>query len=136
MSELSQAPDSTQITQFRGNLTTYIKEHVLLAALGSVAASGVLIAMGNPHAWTGVVGAVAAIGARGIYVASEQLGFVWVLTDRKLILPDHREVLLSDIDKIRTIFSAVQVITRNGDKYLIKYQSDPAATKAAIEAHM
>ncbi len=121
------------IATFTGNRTTYIKEHVMLAAIGSVAAVGVLMAMGNEHAWTGVVGAVAAIAVRGIYVASEQIGQNWVLTPTTLISPAGVRIPRSEIAKVRTIFSAAQVITRSGDKYMIKYQSDPAATAATIE---
>ena len=43
--------------------------------------------VGNEHAWTGVVGAVLAIGVRGVYVASEQVGMTWILTNRRVISP-------------------------------------------------
>ena len=82
-------PGEKLLASFSGNRATYIKEHVMLAALGSVLMSGVLIYMGNPHAWTGVIGAVGAITVRGVYVAKEQLGFTWHLTTRRLIRP-HR----------------------------------------------
>ena len=95
--------------------------------------SGVLIYMGNPHAWTGVVGSVAAIAIRGLYVAKEQLGFTWYLTNRRLIGPGERTILLENVDKVNTIFSAAQVVTRTGDKYMLKYQADTKATKAAID---
>lgn len=121
------------IASFRGSRATYVKEHVMLAALGSVAASGVLFYMGNAHPWTGVVGAVLAIAARGFYVADEQLGFVHHLTNRRLVLPDGRGIDLGRIGKVRHIFSAVQVVTETGDKHLIKYQADTEATTAAIE---
>ncbi|MCP5037261.1 MAG: hypothetical protein GY945_06635 [Rhodobacteraceae bacterium] len=120
------------ITSFQGNRATYIREHILLAALGSLLMAGGLMVMGNPHAWTGVVGAVLAIGARGIYVANEQLGFVWHLTNRRLIGPGDRNIMLSQIAKVRHIFSAIQVVTESGDKHLIKYQGDVEAVKAAI----
>ncbi len=126
------AEGETLITTFTGSRPTYIKEHVMLAAIGSVGAVIVLMAMGNPHAWTGVVGAVLAIGIRGVYVASEQIGMTWHLTDRRLITPAGMSVLRGDIEKVRTIFSAAQVVTRKGDKFMIKYQADPAATAAAI----
>ncbi|WP_421701692.1 hypothetical protein [Aliiroseovarius sp.] len=126
-------PGETLLASFSGNRTTYIKEHVMLAALGSVLMSGVLVYMGNPHAWTGVVGAVGAIAVRGFYVAKEQLGFTWHLTDRRLIGPGERSISLTNVDKVNTIFSAAQVVTRTGDKYLLKYQEDTARTKAEIE---
>ncbi len=89
--------------------------------------------MDNPHAWTGVIGAVGAIAVRGFYVAKEQLGFTWHLTTRRLIGPTGSAISLSNVDKVNTIFSAAQVVTRTGDKYLLKYQEDTARTKAEIE---
>lgn len=127
------AKGETLIASFTGSRTTYIKEHVMLAAIGSVGAVAVLMALGNPHPWTGVVGAVLAIAVRGIYVASEQIGMTWHLTDRRLISPSGVSLPRADIARVRTIFSAAQVVTRGGDKFMLKYQSDPARTKAAIE---
>jgi hypothetical protein len=126
------ADDETLVARFTGNLTTYIKEHVMLAALGSVGAAGVLIAMDNPHYWTGPVGAVFAIAVRGVYVASEQVGMTWQLTNRRLITPAGVSVPRGEIEQVRTIFSAAQVITRKGDKYMIKYQPDPKAVAETI----
>jgi len=119
------ADGETLVATFTGSRQTYIKEHVMLAALGSVGAVAILMAMGNPHSWTGVVGAVLAIGIRGVYVASEQIGMTWQLTDRRLITPSGMSVPRGEIDKVRTIFSAAQVVTRKGEKFMIKYQSDP-----------
>lgn len=121
------------IASFRGSRASYVREHVMLAALGSVAASGVLFYLGNAHPWTGVVGAVLAIAARGFYVAGEQLGFTHHLTNRRLVLPDGRGLELGRIARVRHVFSAVQVVTDTGDKHLIKYQADTEATSAAIE---
>jgi len=126
-------PGEKLLASFSGNRATYIKEHVMLAALGSVLMSGVLVYMGNPHAWTGIVGAVGAIAVRGLYVAKEQLGFTWHLTNRRLIGPTGSAISLSNVAKVNTIFSAAQVVTRTGDKYLLKYQEDTARTKAEIE---
>ena len=126
------ADGETLVAAFTGNRQTYIKEHVMLAAIGSVIGAGVLMAMGNPHAWTGVVGAVAAIAVRGVYVASEQIGMTWRLTDRRLITPAGITVPRSEIENVRVIFSAAQVITRAGEKYMLKYQADPAATRDTI----
>lgn len=127
------ADNETLIARFTGNRTTYIKEHIMLAAIGAVGATAVLMAMGNPHAWTGAVGALIAIAVRGVYVASEQIGMTWQLTDKRLIAPTGMSVKRGDIDKVRTIFSAAQVVTTAGEKYMIKYQADPAATAATIE---
>lgn len=120
------------IGSFTGNRGTYIREHVMLAAIGSVGMSGALLYAGNPHAWTGVVGAVLAIAVRGFYVASEQLGLTWHLTNHRLIGPDGHTIPLGDVAKARPVLSAVQVITRSGDKYMLKYQASTAATTSAI----
>lgn len=126
------ADGETLIAAFSGNKTTYIKEHIMLAALGSVLAAGVLIWMGDPNYWVGPVGAVLAIAVRGFYVASEQIGMTWQLTDRRLITPAGMTVRRSDIENVRTIFSAAQVITRSGEKYMIKYQADPRGVGETI----
>ncbi len=122
------------LARFRGERGTYIREHVMLAALGAVGATLVLKLIGNPYPWTGPVGAVLAIGLRGFYVAGEQLGHVWTLTDRRLIGPAGRAIPLARITAVNTILSAAQVVTDSGDKFLIKYQADPKSTRAGIEA--
>jgi hypothetical protein len=63
---------------------------------------------------------------------SEQLGMVWKLTDTKLIGPDERVIPLANVADARTMLSALQVVTQTGDKYLIKYQADPAAGASLI----
>ncbi|GKY86298.1 hypothetical protein [Sinisalibacter aestuarii] len=126
------ADGETLVARFSGNLTTYIKEHVMLAAIGSVGAALVLIWLGDANYWVGPVGAVLAIAVRGVYVASEQVGMTWQLTDRRLITPAGLTIPRSEIETVRTIFSAAQVVTRKGDKYMIKYQPDPKAVAATI----
>jgi len=96
----------------------------------------VLWAMGNPHVWTGAVGGLAAVAVRAGYVASDELGARWDLTDRRLLGPQTRAVRLAEIATLRRLGSAVQVVTRAGDKHLIKYQADGAATRARIERAM
>jgi hypothetical protein len=87
--------------------------------------------MDNPSPWVGPVGAVLALLVRGWYMASEALGLRWQLTDRRLIIPGGRAFRLADIVQVRPFLGDVQVVTRQGDKHLIKYQ--PAATAAAID---
>lgn len=128
------ADGETLIARFRGNPATYIKEHVMLAAIGAVGATAVLLALGNPHAWTGAVGALLAIAIRGVYVYSEAVGQTWQFTDRRLLSPTGMTVPRSEIADVRTIISAAQVITRSGEKYLIKYQADPKAVAETIRS--
>lgn len=120
------------IASFPPSRSTYIKEHIMLAALGAVILTAVLMFMGNPHYWTGALGSVLAIGARGSYAMKEQLGMVWQLTEDALITPDARKIPLASVKDARYLFSALQVITLTGEKYLIKYQPNPAEGAALI----
>lgn len=130
----SLADGETLVARFSGNPATYIKEHIMLAAIGAVGATAVLMAMGNPHAWTGAVGALLAIAIRGVYVYSEAIGHTWQLTDKRLLSPAGMTIRLSDVADVRTIISAAQVVTRSGDKYLIKYQADPKGVAETIKS--
>jgi hypothetical protein len=121
------------MTRFPADRTAYIRSHTWLAALGMGGAMAVLWIMGNPYIWTGAPAGLAAIAIRGWYLASEELSAVWSIQDGALIGPGPRTIQLSQIEAVKTIGSFVQIITRSGDKHLIKYQADPAATKSAIE---
>ena len=125
-------PGEKVLARFQSARGTYIREHVILAALGSVIMVAGLMALGNPYPWTGVVGAVLAIAIRGFYVASEQLGFVWTLTDQRLIGPTEAAIPLDRIKTVNTVFTAAQVVTEDGHKYLIKYLPDAKAVRQAI----
>lgn len=120
--------------RIKSNRGTYIREHIILAVLGAILMTGYLALTENPTLWVGVVGAFAAIGIRGFYLYNEQLGYVWVLTNTSLTLPNGTAIQLGDIKVVRGIFSAVQVITNDGDKHLIKYQSDRAGLIKTISA--
>ncbi|WP_428544283.1 hypothetical protein [Profundibacter sp.] len=111
---------------------TYNREHVVLFLIGAIGMYGVLWAIGNPYPWTGIVGAAFAIIIRWFYVASEAMGVVWTLTDTHLIGPSERSIPLASIKTVRSLFSAVQVITHTGDKYMLKYLADPEGTVNAI----
>ncbi len=132
MSEIGLQEGERVLARFRADRGTYIREHVMLAALGAVGMSALLMAIGNPYPWTGVVGSIIAIAARGLYAASEQLGFVWTLTDRRLVGPSERDIALGEIEAVNTLFTAAQVVTRRGDKYLLKYQPDASETARRI----
>ena len=121
------------MTEFRADRAAYIRNHAWLAALGMGGAMAILWLMGSPHIWTGAPAGLAAIVLRGWYLASEELNVVWQIDGPRLIGPAERSIPLSQIEAVRSMGSFVQVITRGGDKHLIKYQADPAATIAAIE---
>ncbi len=122
------------LTSFHPDRATYFRDHAWLAAGAMALGMAILWAIGNPHLWTGAVGGLAAIAVRAFYVASDELSARWDLTDRRLLGPQTRVVRLNEIAQLRTLGSAVQVVTRSGDKHLLKYQSDRDATRARIEA--
>jgi len=130
-STLDPEPGETLLAEFRADRAAYWRGHLLMAVLGGGLAGFVLLAMGNPSPWVGPVGAVLALLVRGWYLASETLALRWHLTDRRLVIPGGRAFRLADITQTRPFLGDVQVITRQGDKHLIKYQ--PAATVAAID---
>jgi hypothetical protein len=121
------------LVSFPADRRTYWRDHAWLAALAMALGMGVLWAIGNPHVWTGAIGGLAAVAVRAFYLASEEAEARWDLTNRRLLGPDGRSVHLSDIERTRTLGSAVQVITRGGDKHLLKYQADRDATRQRIE---
>lgn len=119
---------------FRPDRAAYIRAHAWMAAAAMAAGMAILWAMGNPHVWTGAIGGLAAIAARGWYLASEELAAEWTLTDTRLEGPGWRDMALGDVETVRTLGSYVQVVTVQGDKHLLKYLADPAGAKAAIDA--
>lgn len=127
-------PGERVVTQFRPDRATYWRDHAWLAAAAMALGMAVLWAIGNPHLWTGAVGGLAAIAVRAFYVASDELQARWDLTDRRLLGPQTRAVPLAQIATVRGLGSAVQVVTRSGDKHLIKYQADRAGTEARLRA--
>ena len=130
---LDPEPGETVLAEFRADRVAYWRGHLVMAVLGGALAGLALLAMGNGTPWVGPVGAALAVGVRGAYLASEVLGLRWQLTDRRLILPGGRAFRLRDIVTVRKFLGDVQVITRQGDKHLIKYQPDAAGVIAAID---
>lgn len=118
---------------FRPDRATYNRDHAWMAAGAMALGMLILWFMGNPHVWTGAIGGLAAIAVRAFYVASDELAVRWDLTDRRLLGPQTRAVRLDEIKELRTLGSAVQVVTLSGDKHLLKYQADRNATRQAIE---
>lgn len=125
-------PGEKLLTSFRADRATYWRNMATLAAIAMAAGMAILWAIGNPHVWTGAIGGLAAIALRGWYVASDELGVRWDLTNQRLLGPGGRVTGLSNISNVRSLGSAVQVVTVSGDKHLIKYLDDPAAAIAQI----
>ena len=122
------------MTEFRPDKTTYIRAHAVMTAIAMAAGMLILWVLGNPHIWTGAVGGFAAVALRGWYLFDEVMEEVWTLSGSSLKGPYQRYARLEDIVKLRTIAGAVQVITKEGNKHLIKYQPDPQAVIDTINA--
>lgn len=121
------------IESFRADRMTYMRDHAWMAAVAMAAGMAILWLIGNPHVWTGAVGGLAAIVIRGGYLATDELAARWDLTDRRLLGPQTRVAGLSDIAQVRGLGSAVQIVTRSGDKHLIKYLADKNSAMARIK---
>ncbi|MBK5934519.1 hypothetical protein C8N32_104175 [Rhodovulum imhoffii] len=122
------------IESFHTDRAAYIRDHVLMAAIGGVGAMAGMYLMGNPDFWVGAVAALAAVAVRGGYLASEDLSARWDLTGTRLIGPQGRAARLAEIEKLNNLGSAIQIVTRSGDKHLMKYLADKPAVKARLEA--
>lgn len=122
----------TVLAEFPADRTAYWRGHLILAVVLGSAAGLFLVWQGNPYPVAGPFGAVLAIGARAAYLASEALAETWRLTDRRLLGPGGRAIPLAQVQSAKAFFGAVQVTTTAGDRHLIKYQADPAATAARI----
>ncbi|MTJ03704.1 MAG: hypothetical protein FH759_03270 [Sediminimonas qiaohouensis] len=126
-------PGEEVIASFHADRPTYWRDMATMAAVAMAVGMAILWAMGNPHIWTGAVGGLAAVALRAFYIASDEVNVRWDLTNRRLLGPQGRAVRLGEIKMIRTLGSAVQLVTHSGDKHLLKYQADRNATKARIE---
>lgn len=122
----------TVVAEFRADRLAYWRSHLIMAVVLGAAAGLLLIWLGNPYPVAGPFGAVIAIGARAAFLAPEALGDVWRLTDRRLLGPGARAIPLAQIKSARPFLGAVQITTSTGDRHLIKYLADPAATATRI----
>ena len=122
------AEGETVLAEFAPDKATYWRDQAWVAALGMAGGMAVLWANGNPHVWTGAVGGLAAVAIRSWYLQSEEMAVRWVLTEDRLLGPNGRKMRIAEIDRLRSLGSAVQVITASGDKHLLKYQADRDAT--------
>ncbi|MGO4909409.1 hypothetical protein ACEN2J_13885 [Pseudorhodobacter sp. W20_MBD10_FR17] len=127
-------PNEVMLAEWPADKGSYWRSHGIMAVLGGLIAGVALVAIGNPTPWVGPVAAVAAMGARGWYLASEALTAHWRLTDQRLQGPGGREIPLAQIKAARPFLGDVQVVTRSGDKHLMKYMADKAAVVSTIEA--
>lgn len=125
-------PGEVMLAEWGADKGSYWRSHGVMALLGGFVAGAVLVAIGNPTPWVGPLAAVAAMGARGWYLASEALVAHWRLSDQRLQGPGGRNISLAQIKLARPFLGDVQVVTLSGDKHLMKYMADAGAVVAAI----
>jgi hypothetical protein len=123
--------EETLVAEFRADRVAYWRSHLIMAVVLGSAAGLVLVWQGNPYPVAGPFGAAIAIAARAVFLASEALGEVWRLTNRRLLGPGGRAIPLTDLQSARPFFGAVQLTTTSGDKHLMKYLSAPDLRAAA-----
>lgn len=132
--EVSLRPGETVLREFRPDPAAYLRGHAILALVGGVVAGLVLVALGNPHPWVGPVAAAAAIGLRAAYLRSEVMAQRWRLTERRLLGPNMRDIRRDQIVQVRPFLGDVQVVTRQGDKHLMKYMADAPGVVSALNS--
>ena len=123
------------LREIRADKGRYWRDHGVLGLIAMILVGVGLWLMGNEYAALAPLAAAAAIGVRGLYMASELLGARWWLTNRRLVLPDgRRSVMLLEIETVRRLMGDIQIITRAGDKHLLKHIGDPESVVADIVA--
>lgn len=124
-SELPLEPGERVVAIFTSDRRRYWSDHAAMAGIGAAAVLLILPFFGKsgqiPVAMAGVV---VAILLRGAYLASEQFARRWQLTDRRLIGPQGRRVMLLEIGTVRRLLGDVQIVCRDGQKHLIKHLAD------------
>lgn len=125
-------PGERLLAEYRPYRNRYWRDHALMAIVLMALAGGVLWATNTPRPEVGALGAVLAVAVRAAYLASETLALRWVLTNKRLIVQGNRGVPLMEVETVRPLLGDVQVITRSGDKHLLKHLADAAAVIARI----
>ena len=127
-------PGEKKLRDIRSDKGTYWRDHGVMAVLGMGVVGMVLAFIGSDHVAIGSLGAVLALGVRGLWLYSEQMKFRWVLSNMRLVGPGGRQVYLLELEKARRLFGDIQLITKSGDKHLIKHIRQSDQLVAEIEA--
>lgn len=128
-------PGEKLIAEFRPDRGRYWRDHAILAVALMAVAGIVLWAIDSPYPAIGSLGAILAVAVRAAYLASESLAMRWVLTDRRLLLPGGTRVVpLLELATVRPFLGDVQLITRAGDKHLLKHLANAEDVVAQIVA--
>lgn len=134
-SELPLAEGEPVLAIFAPDRRRYWTDTAAMSGLGIAAVILILPFLGRAaQIPVGILGVVAAVAARAAYLASEVFARRWQLTDRRLIGPQGRQVLLLEIKVLRRLMGDVQVVTGDGQKHLIKHLADPQGTIDRIAA--
>ncbi|MBN2740785.1 MAG: hypothetical protein JXR35_07775 [Rhodobacteraceae bacterium] len=133
-SELPLDEGERVLATFLPDRKRYWTDHAILAVLGVVLVSAALFWLNRP-AQVPIAGFAIVIGmaARGLYFRSEAFARRWQLTDRRLIGPQGRQVMLLEIATVRALMGDVQLVTKSGGKHLIRHLADAALVVAEIE---
>ena len=127
-------PDERVQAEWMPDRGIYWRDNALLAGAGAVAICVMLLVLGNPFVAIGTAGAAAAVLVRAAWLASESLAARWQMTDRRLIGPGGRMVMLLEVEAVRNILGDVQVVKKAGDKHLIKHVPQASEVVGAITA--
>lgn len=128
-------PDETEkdIAIFQADAAKYWRDYSFMALAGMFVAGVALIVLDVPHPAIGSLGAILAVAVRALYLRSETMALRWRLTASHVHHPDgQRKIPLIELETIRTLLGDVQLITRSGDKYLLKHLADGPGTVALI----
>ncbi len=116
-----------KLREIRANKGVFWRDHGVMALVGMLVAGVVLMLIGSEHVAIGAIGAVLALFVRGLWLYSEQMRFRWILSNIRLVGPAGREVYLLELETVRRLFGDIQIITKAGDKHLIKHVADAEA---------
>ncbi|MDV7270520.1 hypothetical protein RYZ20_06365 [Thioclava sp. A2] len=134
-SELPLEEGETVLATFLPDAGRYWKDHALLGLLGVALVALGLWYLGNLNQLAvAAIAIVVGMTLRGWYFRSEVFARRWQLTERRLIGPQGRQVMLLEITAVRRLMGDVQIVTKSGGKHLIRHQADAEAVANRIEA--
>ena len=134
-SELALEPGEKVSQVFLPDLRRYWMDHMVLGGLGAVLVSAVLVWLGKlDQIPVAIVAILIGMAARAAWFRSEAFARRWQLTDRRLIGPQGKQAMLLEIERVRSLIGDVQIVTKAGDKHLIRHLAEAAPVVAAIEA--
>ena len=134
-SELPLEPGEKVSQVFLPDLRRYWMDHMVLGGLGAVLVSAVLVWLGKlDQIPVAILAILIGMAARAAWFRSEAFARRWQLTDRRLIGPQGKQAMLLEIEMVRSLIGDVQIVTKAGDKHLIRHLAEAAPVVAAIEA--